>query len=349
MRDKIANTGRGPSADNLQMAPVKPALEPSEPRKMVAPVAPTAPRRHFIAPPTNESRQLKERKAARLAALRPMLQLRDVDITLHEAAPLTAYELHVRHQSRNVRAKTTQTHDDDNDVGIQTDEIEKSDQAGQFPEDTAASGASGMSASDGAKTAALLSANVGRLRKFIKSAGQARAGAPLGAGGVHVVPPRAMLSPAVPSPRPCRSALADACSESLVQDPPGSAGILRDPLGPDGEAIARLALPLSLGSCGPLPLVCPLPAGSLSLSLLPRRGSSCPLRTFGAAPLLPSSLPYMAGRRGARVREHVPYLAVSPPHPCLIWQVIETLLSENTSGHSDGFVTANRCARAVPR
>jgi len=44
--------------------------------------------------------QLKQRKAARLAALRPKLQLRDVNITLYDAAPLTGYELYVRHQSR---------------------------------------------------------------------------------------------------------------------------------------------------------------------------------------------------------------------------------------------------------
>ena len=44
-----------------------------------------------------------------------MLQLRAVDITLYDAAPLTPYELHTRHQSRNLRAKLVQTGDDDVD------------------------------------------------------------------------------------------------------------------------------------------------------------------------------------------------------------------------------------------
>jgi len=165
-REKRSATAVAPLAER---APPR-AQEPPA-RKVVAAAVSAPPARHFIAPPSQETMQLKQRKAARLAALRPKLQLRDVNITLYDAAPLTGYELYVRHQSRNMRTKAVQTRDDDVDVAIQTDEVETLDTLCQCPEDSGA-GSVRLVASEGAKTQSLLSANVGRLRKFIKSAGQ---------------------------------------------------------------------------------------------------------------------------------------------------------------------------------
>ena len=140
------------------------------------------PQRRFIAPPSNESRQLQAQRRARLKALRGAVQLRDFPgdgaLTLYEAAPLTPYELHTRHQSRRLRVKLVQTGDDDRSISTQTEEIETTTAAAQWPEDGAAPGmpaasmGSEMVASDSAKTASLLTANVGRLRRFLLSAGQ---------------------------------------------------------------------------------------------------------------------------------------------------------------------------------
>lgn len=120
------------------------------------------PQRRFIAPPSNEARQLKDLRAARLKALRPVLQLRAVEMTLYDAAPLTPYELHTRHASTK-RAKMVQTGDDDVSIGVQTEEIETDVAACQWPEDGTAPGSSSanLEQSASAKTATLLTANIG--------------------------------------------------------------------------------------------------------------------------------------------------------------------------------------------
>jgi WD40 repeat protein len=164
----------GPLAAPLQqpMMQPPPAAQTAEPALPM----PEFEQRRFIAPPSNQTRQLKEERSARLKALRGVLQLRDVDITLYDAAPLTPYELHTRHQSRNVRMKTTQTGDDSISIGLQTEEVETDETSVQWPEDGAAPGMSSsgatFSASDSAKTQSLLTANVGRLKRFLISAGQ---------------------------------------------------------------------------------------------------------------------------------------------------------------------------------
>ena len=141
---------------------------------MMPPMAKAEPApRRFIAPPSNEARQLKEQRAARLKALRSVLQLRAVDITLYDAPPLTPYELHTRHAGTK-RVKNVQTGDDDVSVGLQTEEIETDAFACQWPEDgtVASTTSSSLEASASAQTATLLTANIGRLRRFLGSAGQ---------------------------------------------------------------------------------------------------------------------------------------------------------------------------------
>ncbi len=146
-----------------------------QPAMMATPmdkVEPTPAPRRFIAPPSSEARQLKEHRAARLKALRSVLQLRAVDITLYDSAPLTPYELHTRHASTK-RVKMVQTGDDDVSIGVQTEEIETDVCACQWPEDGNAPGkSSSLEASASAQTATLLTANIGRLRRFLGSAGQ---------------------------------------------------------------------------------------------------------------------------------------------------------------------------------
>lgn len=88
----------GPISSTPEQPEEKP--EPRRENRKVVPAAELAvPRRHFIAPPSAETRQLRDLKAARLKALKPVLQLRDVDFTIYETPPLTGYELYVRHQS----------------------------------------------------------------------------------------------------------------------------------------------------------------------------------------------------------------------------------------------------------
>ena len=126
--------------------------------------------RHFVVPASNEARQLKEQRRARAKALRGVLQLREVDITLFDASPLTPYELHTRHLSRHLHAKASYTGSDNLTVGLQTDEIEVTEHGAQWPEDQSAQ--TEHAASKSAQTESLLTANVGRLRRFLVSAGQ---------------------------------------------------------------------------------------------------------------------------------------------------------------------------------
>ena len=167
---------RGPLASSTNMA--IPAARPPPPPQQPAyvpqqPAYELPPQRRFIAPPSQASSQQRQQRAERLKALmRPgVLQLRDVDITLYEAAPLTPYELYVRHQSRNVHSKSSQTHEDDVEVAIQTDEIETDEQGCQCPEDLGRAGRNrNYEASESAKTASALTANVPRLNRFLRSA-----------------------------------------------------------------------------------------------------------------------------------------------------------------------------------
>lgn len=129
-----------------------------------------APQRHFVAPPSNEARQIKEQRRARAKALRGVVQLKEVDFTLYEAPPLTPYELHTRHLSRHLHAKSSYTGSDNLHVGLQTEEIEVSDVGAQWPEDMSTKAE--HAASESAQTESLLTANVGRLRRFLMSAGQ---------------------------------------------------------------------------------------------------------------------------------------------------------------------------------
>lgn len=156
----------------LKQAGVAPATQHLVPAVSADPSPPVA-RKHLIAPPTAQSRQLSEQKAARLDALQQVLQLRSVDMLLYDAPPLTAYELHTRHQSRHLRAKMTQTHDDDIAVGVQTEPIEAEEQDCQVPDDLGTAGRNtALTASASAQTSSLLSANVARLNRFLRSAGQ---------------------------------------------------------------------------------------------------------------------------------------------------------------------------------
>ena len=174
LRDRAPpNINRGPlaPAGAAERQQQQSARSPMQTEKVV----PSPTTRRFIAPPSNEVRQIKEQRAARLKALRSVLQLRAVDVTLYDAAPLTPYELHTRHQSGKLRVKMCQTGDDDVSIGIQTEEIETDVQACQWPEDGTAPGtsaaSSGLEASDSAKTASNLTANIGRLGRFLSSAG----------------------------------------------------------------------------------------------------------------------------------------------------------------------------------
>ena len=128
------------------------------------------PQRHFVAPASNEARQIKEQRRARAKALRGVLQLKEVDITLYEASPLTPYELHTRHLSRHLHAKAAYTGSDNVHAGLQTEEIEVCDAGAQWPEDKSTK--SEHAASESAQTESLLTANVDRLRRFLMSAGQ---------------------------------------------------------------------------------------------------------------------------------------------------------------------------------
>lgn len=170
---------RGPlGAGGANMGNIPPAAPRMPPPQQMPqqPAYELPPQRRFIAPPSQASSQLRQQRAERLKALlRPgVLQLRDVDITLYEAAPLTPYELQMRFGSRTMRAKTTQTGDKNPSVTVQTDEIEVASTAMQWPEDGPAAGTSAatLEVSESAKTESLMTANIGRLRRFLLSAGQ---------------------------------------------------------------------------------------------------------------------------------------------------------------------------------
>jgi len=160
MRERLKQANKGPV--KTQFLASKPAIE--------QPVS--APKKHLIAPPTQSSRELRAQKTARLEALRKVIQLRTVDMLLYDASPLTAYELHTRHHSRHLRAKSSQTRDDDVEVGVQTEPPEAGELGCQVPEDLGTAGRNtALSKSEGAQTASLLSANTARLNRFLRSAG----------------------------------------------------------------------------------------------------------------------------------------------------------------------------------
>jgi hypothetical protein len=74
---------------------------------------------------------------------------------------------------RHLRAKSTQTRDDDTAVAVQTEPVEAEEQECQVPEDLGTAGRNtALTKSEGAQTASLLSANVARLNRFLRSAGQ---------------------------------------------------------------------------------------------------------------------------------------------------------------------------------
>ena len=160
--ERLKQANKGPV--KTQFLASKPAIE--------QPLA--APSKHLIAPPTQSSRALRAQKTARLEALRKVVKLRSVDVLLYDAAPLTAYELHTRHHSRHLRAKSVQTGDDDVEVAVQTEPPEAQELECQVPEDlgTAGRNTASISKSEGAQTASLLSANTARLNRFLRSAGQ---------------------------------------------------------------------------------------------------------------------------------------------------------------------------------
>ena len=160
--ERLKQANKGPV--KTQFLASKPAIE--------QPLA--APSKHLIAPPTQSSRALRAQKTARLEELRKVVKLRSVDVLLYDAAPLTAYELHTRHQSRHLRAKSVQTRDDDVEVAVQTEPPEAQELECQVPEDlgTAGRNTASISKSEGAQTASLLSANTARLNRFLRSAGQ---------------------------------------------------------------------------------------------------------------------------------------------------------------------------------
>ena len=233
-------------ANTARAAPLPPAMAPnlhqpaSPSPAMSAAAGPAAlqqggfeppTQRRFIAPPSSETRQQAEQRRARLRALRGVLQLRefpsDSDITIYEAAPLTPYELHTRHQSRNQRVKFVQTGDDDRSMATQTEEIETAELGAQWPDDGAAPGMGGgslgsdLSASESAKTSSLLTANVGRLRRFLLGAGQA---------------------------------VETLCTENLMEATGGSGGFVEANSLPFSQKHTRLELPAAFGERPPTDL-----------------------------------------------------------------------------------------------
>ena len=181
------NYARGPLAGNMQMgnmpAPVPGNMPAPVVRPMMSPAVPQhepsyelPPQRRFVAPPSKAASQQRQQRAERLKALmRPgVLQLRDVDITLYDAAPLTLAEVQTRFGNRQQRMKATQTGDSNPSVTVQTDKIELSEMYMQWPEDGpgASNSASSLESSESARTAGLMTANVGRMRRFLLSSGQ---------------------------------------------------------------------------------------------------------------------------------------------------------------------------------
>ena len=174
------NYNRGPLANNNMQMGNMPAPVTRPPMSAAAPLPEPSyelpPQRRFIAPPSQASSQQRQQRAERLKALmRPgVLQLRDVDITLYEASPLTLAEVQTRFGNRQQRAKATQTGDSNPSVTVQTEKIETNEMLMQWPEDGpgASNSASSLEASESARTASLMTANVGRLRRFLLSSGQ---------------------------------------------------------------------------------------------------------------------------------------------------------------------------------
>ena len=170
------NLGRGPTMmaqpPQQQAIPVqmgRPQPPPPQPSYVPPPQQSSyelPPARRFIPPPSKASSQQKQARAERLKALmRPgVVQLRDVDITLYDSAPLTPYELQTRFGSSQNKAKGTQTGAGNPTIAIQTEEIEVMATGMQWPEDGPAAGMSGaaMQSSESARTASLMTANVGR-------------------------------------------------------------------------------------------------------------------------------------------------------------------------------------------
>ena len=102
-------SARGPLAGPPQAGAVPVMQRPPPPPdvdRLGAAAYEPSPQRRFIAPTSHEARQQREVRAARLKALRSVVQLRDVDITLYDASPLTPYELHTRHKAGCARART---------------------------------------------------------------------------------------------------------------------------------------------------------------------------------------------------------------------------------------------------
>ena len=92
VRERLKQASKGPV--KTQYLESKPAI--------VEPVA--APKKHLIAPPVGGA--LRAQKTARLEELRKVIKLRDSgEMLLYDASPLTAYELHTRHQSRRGSAE----------------------------------------------------------------------------------------------------------------------------------------------------------------------------------------------------------------------------------------------------
>ena len=125
---------------------------------------------HFIAPPTQEERELQKLKGARLVALQGVrAQLSEVDAVLYDAPPLSEYELHLRQQGRATKMKLTQTGEDNVDAGVQTEEVEQESRTCQVPDDMG--GPSRRDAGGGGGDTSLLAANVARLNRFLRGAG----------------------------------------------------------------------------------------------------------------------------------------------------------------------------------
>ena len=125
---------------------------------------------HFIAPPTQEERELQKLKGARLVALQGVrAQLSEVDAVLYDAPPLSEYELHLRQQGRATKMKLTQTGEDNVDAGVQTEEIDQESRTCQVPDDMG--GPSRRDAGGGGGDTSLLAANVARLNRFLRGAG----------------------------------------------------------------------------------------------------------------------------------------------------------------------------------
>jgi len=172
VKDILKKAGRGPSADHLQSM----RAPPPQPKVTVSAV-PARP--HFIAPVSQAERQAGDMRKKRLEALRPILgwgarapemQLRtSMETVLFDQAPVSQYDLCARQMSWKLRCKPSQTGEDNLEATTQTEEIESNEQVCQWPEDKGTGNASSLTASEGARSASVLSANVARLARFLRS------------------------------------------------------------------------------------------------------------------------------------------------------------------------------------